>query len=50
MTFDFTFDAANGHVTIADGSTEIPRNAFNGRDEVKSVPIFSNLVEVADLI
>ena len=39
MTFDFTFDANTGHVSILDGSTEVPDEVFKYRREVKSVSI-----------
>ena len=39
MSFSFTFDSNTGHVTIAEGSTEIPAEAFSGRNEVRSVSI-----------
>ena len=28
MTFDYSFDPATGHLTIAEGSTMIPSRAF----------------------
>ena len=46
MTFDFTFDAATGHVTIADGSTEIPDSAFQSRREVTSVTIPDSVTSI----
>ena len=39
MSFSFTFDSNTGHVTIAEGSTEIPAEVFSGRNEVRSVSI-----------
>lgn len=48
MTFDFIFDVANGHLTIAEGSTEILDSAFRGRDEVKSVTIPDSVTSIGN--
>ena len=48
MTFDFTFDSTTGHVTVADGSTEIPDAALNNRPEVKSVSIPNSVTSIGD--
>ena len=46
MTFDYTFDEATGHVTIAEGSTKIPGDSFLDRSEVKSVSIPHSVTKI----
>ena len=46
MTFDFTFEAATGHVTISEGSTEIPEEAFRLQHEIKSVSIPDSVTSI----
>lgn len=46
MTFNFTFDKESGHVTIVDGSIEVPDNEFQDRIEVKSVTIPDSVASI----
>lgn len=48
MSFDFTFDAATGHVSIVEGSIEIPDSAFKDRSDVTSVVIPETVATIGD--
>ena len=48
MTFDFTFDAATGHITITEGSTEVPDSIFQSKSEIKSVSIPDTITSIGD--
>ena len=46
MTFSFTFDAGTGHVSIGEGSTEIPVNTFYEQNDVQSVYIPDSVITI----
>ena len=46
MTFSFTFDAGTGHVSIAEGSTQIPANSFYVQNDVRSVFIPDSVIAI----
>ena len=48
MTFNFSFNPDTGHLNIEQGSTLIPDDAFNGKNEVKSVKITDSLVTIGE--
>ena len=48
MTFNFDFDSVTGHLTILEGTTEIPQNAFRSRSEIKSVTIADSVTSIGD--
>ena len=48
MSFNFTFDAATGHVRIAEGSTKIPDSAFEDRSDIISVAIPETVTSIGD--
>ena len=48
MPFLFTFDDATGHAIVVNGSTEIPDDAFQSRDDVTSVSIPDSVTTIGD--
>ena len=48
MAFDFDFDSSIGLVTIAEGSTEVPDEAFQRRSDVQSVTIPDSVTSIGD--
>lgn len=48
MAFDFAFDPSNGLVTISEGSTEVPDEAFQRRSDVQSVSIPDSVTSIGD--
>lgn len=46
MSLNISFDEVNGHVTIADGETEIPAYFFQSRRDVKSVSIPDSVTSI----
>ena len=48
MAFDFDFDSSIGLVTIAEGSTEVPDEAFQSRSDVQSVTIPDSVTSIGD--
>ena len=48
MTFDYTFDDSTGHLTITEGSTEIPANAFTDREDIYTVSVPDSVTSIGD--
>lgn len=48
MTFSYTLDRENRHITVEEGATEIPASVFRDSDEFDTVDIPNTVLNVAD--